>query len=67
MKKGYERQILDYNVEKFSLMVKDDIDMFSFAEILTQANKNVVLYVNSMSGVKKIREELNCILRGVSG
>lgn len=28
MKKGYEKYILDYNVMKLSLMVKNDIDMF---------------------------------------
>ena len=39
MRKDYEKQILDHNVEKFSLMVKNDIDMFSSTEILTKANK----------------------------
>ncbi len=39
-------------------MVRDDIDLFSSTKILTQANKNAALQVNSMSGAKKIREEL---------
>lgn len=58
MRKGYEKQILDHNVEKFSLMVRDDIDMFSSTETLTQADKIAVLQVNSVSGAKKITEEL---------
>ncbi len=58
MRKGYEKQILDYNVEKFSLMVRDNIDLFSSNEILTSADENVALQVNFMSGAKKIREEL---------
>ncbi len=58
MRKGYKKQILDYNVEKFSLMVRDDIDLFSSTEILTQADKNTALQVNSVSSAKKIREEL---------
>ena len=43
MRKGYEKQILDHNVEKFSLIVRDDKDIFSFTEILIKANKNVAL------------------------
>ena len=57
MKKGYEKQILDHNVEKFSLMIKDDIDMFFSTEILTEADKNTALH-NSVSGAKKITEDL---------
>ncbi len=58
MRKGCEKQILDYNVEKFSLMVKDDIDLFSSTKILTQADENAALQVNSVSDAKNIREEL---------
>ncbi len=43
MRKGYKRQILDYNIKKFSLMVRDDIDLFSSTEILTQTDKNAAL------------------------
>ena len=43
MRKNYKRQIFDYNIEKFSLMIKDDINLFSFTKILTQANKNAAL------------------------
>ncbi len=35
MREDYKRQILDYNIEKFSLMVRDDIDMFSSTKRLT--------------------------------
>ncbi len=58
IRKEYEKQILDYNVKKFSLMVRDDIDLFSSTKILTQVDKNSTLQVNSMNGAKKIREEL---------
>ena len=58
MRKKYKKQILDYNIEKFSLMVKDDIDIFVSIKILIQADKNAVLQVNSMNDAKKIREEL---------
>ena len=43
MKKGYEKQILNHNVEKFSLMVRDNINMFSFTKTLTETNKNAAL------------------------
>lgn len=43
MRKGYKKQILDNNIKKFSRMVKNDIDMFSFIKILTQVNTNAVL------------------------
>ncbi len=43
MKKGYKKQILDYNIEKFSLMIRDNIDWFSSTKILTQAGENTAL------------------------
>ena len=43
MRKGYEKQILDHNVEKFGLIIRDDIDIFSFIKTLTGANKNTKL------------------------
>ena len=58
MRKGYKKQILDHNVEKFSLIVRDDIDMFSSIKILTKAKKNAALQVNSVSGAKSITEDL---------
>ncbi len=58
MRKSYERQILDCNIEKFSLMVRDNINLFSFTKIVTQVDGNVALQVYSVSGVKKIKEEL---------
>ena len=35
MKKSYKRQILDHNIEKFSLVIKDNINIFLFIKILT--------------------------------
>ena len=58
MKKGYEKQILDHNVEKFSLMIRDDINIFSSTKILTKADKDAALQVNSVSGAKSITEDL---------
>ena len=58
MRKSYEKQILDHKVEKFSLMIRDDIDMFSSTETLTESDKNAALQVNSVSGAKKITEDL---------
>ncbi len=55
----YEKQIFDYNIEKFSLMVRDDIDLFFSIKILTQVDENAALQVNSVNAAKKIREELN--------
>ena len=63
MRKSYEKQILDYNIKKFSLMVRDDIDMFSSTKILTEANKNAELQVNSVSGAKSITEDLKWHVR----
>lgn len=43
IRKVYENQILDHNIEMFSLMVKDNRDMFLSTKILIQADKNAVL------------------------
>lgn len=43
IKKSYKRQILDHNIEKFSLIVKTDLNMFFFIKTLTQANQNATL------------------------
>ena len=42
MRKDYEKQILNYNIEKFSLMIRDNIDMFSSTKILIQVDKNAI-------------------------
>ena len=58
MNKSYEKQILDHNVKKFSLMLIDDIDMFFSTETLAEIDKNTALQVNSVSGAKSITEDL---------
>lgn len=59
MLNGYKRWIPNHNVEKFSLMISDDINMFLSTKILTWIDKNAVLQVNSMNSAKKIEEELS--------
>lgn len=54
MKKGYEKQILDHNVKKLNLIVRSNFNIFSFIETLTQANQNIILQVNLVSGAKII-------------
>lgn len=39
MRKGYKRQILDNNIDKFNFIVRDDINMFSSYKIVIQGNK----------------------------
>ena len=43
IRKGYEKQILDHNVEKLSLMVRADLNMFAFTKRLTQTDQNIEL------------------------
>ena len=43
IRNSYEKQILDHNIEKFSLIIKADLDMFASAKTLTQANQNAKL------------------------
>lgn len=38
IRKSYEKQILNYNVDKFSLIVKANFNIFSHNRILTWAN-----------------------------
>lgn len=58
MNKDYKNQILDHNVNKFNLMVKNNLDMFSSGKILTQTNQDIALQINFISNAKKIREYL---------
>lgn len=66
MKKSYKKQILNHNVEKFSLRVKDNIDIFSSTKTLAEANKNAILNINSVIGAKSITEDLNSMLKKIS-
>lgn len=43
MRKGYQKQILDHNIEEFSLILRVDLDIFFSTETLTQANQNAAL------------------------
>lgn len=63
MKKDNKKQILNHKVKKFSLIIKNVIDMFFFSKTLTKDNKNVVLQVNSISNIKKILKNLKWHIR----
>lgn len=43
IKKGYEKQILNHNAEKFSQMIRDNIDIFSSNKKFTEVEKNAAL------------------------
>lgn len=43
IRKGYKKQILDYNIEKFSLIIRDNINLFFSIKVLTKVNKNAIL------------------------
>lgn len=58
IKKDYKKQILDHNIKKFNLKVKNNIDMFFSTKKLAQTKKNSVLQVNSVRDVKKMGREL---------
>ena len=58
-----EKPTLDHNVEKFNLMVRDNINIFSSTKTLTEANKIVALQVNPISGIKNITKDLKCHMR----
>lgn len=56
--KSYKKQILNHNVEKFSLMIKANLNMFASAKILIWANQNAELQINSVSSRKKNIKDL---------
>lgn len=56
IRKDYEKRILDCNVNKFSLIIKDDMNIFVSIKIIILANKNVILQINSISGIKKLHK-----------
>lgn len=43
IKNSYEKLILDYNVKKFNLLIKADLNMFFLTKILIQTNQNTKL------------------------
>lgn len=63
MKKSYKIQILDHNIQKFGLIIKANLNMFSSAEILIQVDQNTVLQINLVSGAKKMIKDLKWHLR----
>lgn len=58
IKKGYKKYIIDQNIKKFSLIVRNNIDIFFSSKILIKINKNAILQVNFVSTVKKITKDL---------
>lgn len=57
MIKSYKNQILNHNVEKFSLIIRDDRYMLSFIKTLIEANKNAALQINCVNDAKKITKD----------
>lgn len=58
MGKNYKKQTLNYNIEKFNLIIKAELNMFFFIKILTQINQNSEFQVNLVNNAKKIIEDL---------
>lgn len=56
--KSYKKQILNHNIKKFNLIIKANLNMFSFIKTLIHINQNTTLQINSVSSIKKIREDL---------
>lgn len=61
IKKSYKKQILYYNVEKLSLIIKHNIDIFFFIKILIKIIKNIILQLKFISSVKKNHQKLEII------
>lgn len=58
LKKIYEKQILDHNIKKFNLIIINNMNVFFCIKILTNVDKNAILYANSINGVKNIIKNL---------
>lgn len=54
IKKNYKKKILDTNIEKFDLIIKNNIDMFFFIKTLIKQKKNLVLKINFVNSAKNI-------------
>lgn len=44
-------------------MIRDNINIFSYTKTLTKVNKNTVLQVNSVNGIKKITKDLKWYIK----
>lgn len=54
----YKTYILNWNIEKFDLIIKNNINMFFFIKTLFKTNQNDILHINFISSVKKITKNL---------
>lgn len=54
---------MDHNNERFNLIVRDDIDIFSFNKSLIKVAKNAILQVNSVRSTKKTTKDLKWRIR----
>lgn len=57
MRIGYEKQILDHNTQKFSWMIRVDLNIFSSAETLIELNRIAKFQVKLVSDIKKILKD----------
>lgn len=57
IKKDYKKQILDHNIKKFNLIIRDNIDMFSSTKTLINVDKNAILQVIFVNDTKNITKD----------
>lgn len=58
IEKAYKKQFLDFNIEKLSLIIRINLNLFFFVQILIHTNQNTVLQINLVNIVKKIMKNL---------
>lgn len=63
IKNNYKKQILNYNIKKFSLIIKNIINKFFSSKTLIKANNNVILQINFVSNTKKFRKNLKQLVK----
>lgn len=63
MKKSYEKLISDSNIEMFSRMQRDNIDIFSLNKVLIENNKYATLQINFVNSATKITKDIKWHVR----
>lgn len=55
--------MLDYNIKRFNLMIKNNRKMFFSSKILIKMNKNAILQLELINNTKKIIKNLNQLIK----